>query len=235
MSIEAVLFDVDDTLIDHSGAVVRGFLARLAEVAPGADADAAAAEWRRLEEWHYERYLAGELTWQGQRRERVRGILTWLGHTDLEDDAAVDEWFEAYRAAFDAATEAFAETVEVLDGLGVPMGVISNNETSNLLAKLDRSGLGGRFDVVLCPSEGGLPAKPHPEVFLAGCRALGSRPEATAYVGDRLRTDALGAHAAGLVGVWLDRWDRTAELPERVVRISDLRELPALVAGSLPG
>lgn len=235
MPIEAVLFDVDDTLVDHSGAVERGFLTRLAQVAPDADTGAAALEWRRLEEAHYKRYLAGELTWEGQRRERVRGIIGWLGLSSLRDDAEVDVWFDAYRQAFDEATAAFEETVEVLDALGVPVGVVSNNETANLLAKLERSGLGGRFDVVLCPSEGGLPAKPAPELFLAGCEALGSDPGTTAYVGDRLRTDALGARDAGLVGVWLDRRARDREVPEGVVRIADLRELLPLVAGSLPG
>ena len=122
-----------------------------------------------------------------------------------------------------------------LDALGVPTGVVSNHETANLLAKLERSGLGGRFDVVLCPSEGGLPAKPHPRAFLAGCEPLGTDPATTAYVGDRLRTDAVGARDAGLVGVWLDRRGRAREVPEGVVRIRGLAELPALVAAGAPG
>ncbi|RKS80610.1 putative hydrolase of the HAD superfamily [Motilibacter peucedani] len=237
MSVEAVLFDVDDTLVDHSGAVARGFVQRLSQVAPAADRDAAAAEWRRLEELHYRRHLDGELTWQGQRRERVRGILAWLGQPVPAGDDEVDAWFDAYRTAFEAATAAFAETVEVLDALDVPMGVVSNNSTANLLAKLERVGLGGRFEVVLCPDTDGLPAKPHPALFHAGCAALGTARGTTAYVGDRLRTDALGARDAGLVGVWLDRHGRGAgtELPEGVVRIPDLRALTGLVAGSLPG
>ena len=228
--IEAVLFDVDDTLVDHSGAVERAFLARLGQIAPEADSAAAVVEWRRLEDLHYPRYLAGELTWAGQRRERARDILRWLGLPALADDAALDAWFDAYRAAFDAATEVFADTVETLDALGVPVGVVSNNETANLLAKLERAGLGGRFDVVLCPSADGLPAKPDPAVFLAGCDALGTDPARTAYVGDRLRTDALGARDAGLVGVWLDRAGTDREVPEGVVRITALAELVALVA-----
>ncbi|NHC44673.1 HAD family hydrolase [Motilibacter sp. K478] len=225
-----MLFDVDDTLLDHTGAVERGFVARLADIAPGADRQTAVAEWKRLEDLHYPRYLAGELTWAGQRRERARDIVAWLGLPELADDTALDAWFDAYRAAFDAAVEVFHDTVDVLDSLGVPMGVVSNNETANLLAKLERAGLGGRFDVVICPAEGGLPAKPHPAVFLAGCEALGADPATTAYVGDRLRTDALGARDAGLVGVWLDRARSDRAVPEGVVRIESLAELPALVA-----
>jgi putative hydrolase of the HAD superfamily len=240
--IEAVLFDVDDTLVDHTGAVLAGFRSHVRRLAPGADCEAAAAEWHRLEERHYPRYLTGELTWEGQRRARVRDAVAWLGLSPLASEAAEDAWFDAYRVAFDAATAVFADTLDTLDALGVPTGVVSNNATANLLAKLQRVGLGGRFDVVLCPSEGGLPAKPHPEAFLAGCAALGVAPGTTAYVGDRLLTDAVGARDAGLVGVCLDRTRPRSRahapvgaLPDGVVRIGSLAELPALVAPAQRG
>lgn len=48
-------------------------------------------------------------------------------------------------------------------------------------------------------------AKPDPAIFLAGCDALGLPPAECAYVGDLPDVDALGAHAAGLRAVWLDR------------------------------
>lgn len=37
------------------------------------------------------------------------------------------------------------------------------------------------------------------------CERLGVAPAATVYVGDSLESDALGACAAGLTGIWLDR------------------------------
>lgn len=47
--------------------------------------------------------------------------------------------------------------------------------------------------------------KPDPSCFLEACRRLGTSPGRTAYVGDELDIDAVGAVRAGLIGVWVDR------------------------------
>lgn len=233
MTIEAVLFDVDDTLIDHTGAVRNGFHAFLAREVPDADVDASYVRWRELEDVHYDRYLAGELTWQGQRRARVRDIAPHLG-LDFDDDDAVDAWFDAFRVEMEAATQAFGDAVDALMSLGLPCGVISNNETANVRAKLARCGLGEHFPVVLCPSERGLPPKPNPAIFRSGCDAMGTDPAATAYIGDLLQTDAVGACDAGLVGVWLDRHDSPVELPAGIRRVISLVDFVARIeAGTI--
>jgi putative hydrolase of the HAD superfamily len=58
-----------------------------------------------------------------------------------------------------------------------------------------------------------------------------------AYVGDRLRTDAIGAAKAGLVGVWLNRLGETPSADEAaaartagVLEIRELAQLPTLLA-----
>ena len=48
-------------------------------------------------------------------------------------------------------------------------------------------------------------SKPDPEIFLAGADLLGLPPERVVYVGDRWATDTIGALAAGLSAVWLNR------------------------------
>ncbi len=48
-------------------------------------------------------------------------------------------------------------------------------------------------------------AKPDARIFEVACSEFGVRPEQAVYVGDRLRTDAIGAARAGLTGVWLNR------------------------------
>jgi putative hydrolase of the HAD superfamily len=65
---------------------------------------------------------------------------------------------------------------------------------------------------------------------------LGGTAAATADVGDRLRTDALGAASAGLSAVWLDRLGGATdeELAEAeasgVAVVRTLAELPPLLA-----
>ena len=80
-------------------------------------------------------------------------------------------------------------------------------------------------------------AKPDPGIFHEALdRFAATRPvSAAAYVGDRLRTDAIGAARAGLVGVWLNRHgvapSPTTRRPRRAtpacVEIRGLDELAA--------
>ena len=69
-----VLFDLDDTLFDHQGAVAAGITGHrhlISGVLAAADDATEIARWRDLEELHYHRYLAGELDYTGQRRARA--------------------------------------------------------------------------------------------------------------------------------------------------------------------
>ena len=84
--------------------------------------------------------------------------------------------------------------------------------------------------------------KPDARIFRAAvARFAASAPvSAAAYVGDRLRTDAIGAARAGLVGVWLNRsGERPGEADAAdaaaagVLEIRSLAELPALLRDCL--
>ena len=91
-----------------------------------------------------------------------------------------------------------------------------------------------RFEHVIASGEVGA-VKPDARIFRAAVERFGVDAAQAAYVGDRLRTDAIGAAEAGLLGVWLDRnGSATAdELREAagadVVVIHSLSDLPAVV------
>ena len=236
--ITAVLFDVDDTLVDYSGAERVGIARYLRDlgVPPHLVADGTRV-WHEVMERHFSRYLDGELDYPGQRRERVRDMLRWLGRTVPGDDpegiAALDAWFDGYRQRYETALQAYADVPGCLAALtGVRVGVVTNNHTDHQRDKLARVGLADRFECVIGTDLAGC-RKPDPGIFLAGCRALGVSPSQTAYVGDKLDDDARGAAAAGLVGVWLCRGapDPVSRVTTKVWRITGLAELPGLIHG----
>ena len=83
--------------------------------------------------------------------------------------------------------------------------------------------------------------KPDVAIFAAAAAAFDVPASACAYVGDRVRTDAVGARNAGMLGLWLDRGaarnaitdgaeGTAAELPPDVPRLTSLLELPAHLA-----
>ena len=95
-------------------------------------------------------------------------------------------------------------------------------------------GLAPYFSHIITSGDFGA-VKPDPSIFLHACSVFGVAPASAVYVGDRLATDALGAAAAGLTGVWLDR--AGVATPSELARaeessvlvIRSLAELPGLV------
>ncbi|XVQ09481.1 HAD family hydrolase [Spirillospora sp. CA-255316] len=224
--IEAVLWDVDDTIFDFSGSERNGLLWHFA--AEGLPADAAALErWRRITDAEFGRFAAGELTYEQQRRRRVRAFLERpIG------DADADAWYDRYVASFEAAWTVFPDAAAVLDAIPHRQGILSNSSTVHQERRMSALGLRHHFEVLLCSDLLGC-AKPDRSAFLAACEALGLPPSKVAYVGDRLDVDAVGAHRAGLTGIWLDRAGTTVPVPEGVHRITELGELPALLSNGL--
>jgi putative hydrolase of the HAD superfamily len=219
--VAGVLFDVDDTLVDHAGASRAAILHRLREAGLPHGPDAA-QRWRELDEVHFGRFLAGELGFQEQRRARVRGILG----EDLADDDA-DAWFAAYNERFESSWGCFDDVLAalaVIDARGLRVGVVTNLDTARQRHKLERVGLGDRFAVLVGLDTIGV-GKPAAAVFRHACALLGTDPADTAFVGDRLDHDALGARDAGLLAIWLDRAGPDVDVPAGVTRVRTLDEL----------
>lgn len=240
--ISVVLFDLDDTLFAHRRAVEEGVLAHLrtlGELPEQAGEEGEIARWNSLEEHHYSRYLSGELEYLGQRRARARDFMRPYG-IEFPDDGAAESWFEEYLVQYRAAWTLHDDTLPMLAALdGLRLGLITNGELDFQMAKLDAVGLTPWFEQIVASGEFGI-VKPDPRIFLLACSRFGVEPSQAVYVGDRLHTDAIGASAAGLAGIWLDRPGTAteAQLAEasaagvRVIRT--LADLPPLLPSRLP-
>jgi putative hydrolase of the HAD superfamily len=233
-----VLFDLDDTLFAHRTAVDRGIITYLHALGIVPDDPAAAALlWHDLEERHYHRYLAGELDFEGQRRARASDFAATFD-LDLADVAA-GAWFDAYFEHYRAAWVLHDDALECLAAIAPParIGIITNGDPAFQQRKLDRVGLAPRVEHMIASGALGY-AKPDPRIFAHACETFGVVPAGALYVGDRLRTDAIGAAEAGLVGVWLDRGAtatvaQLSEARDAGVRvIHSLDELPAIVGAA---
>ncbi|MGA5704276.1 HAD family hydrolase [Peterkaempfera bronchialis] len=235
MALAGVLWDVDDTLFDYTGAERTGILRHLTTEGLLAD-EQALGRWRTVMEEVYTRFEAGELTWPEHRRERAR---RFLDDPLLSDDHA-DAWFAGYVRHYEDAWCLFPDVLPALEALDgrYRHGVLSNSSLVHQERKLRRLGLRARFDCLLCCDGLGF-AKPDPRAFTAACDTLGLPPHRIAYVGDRLDADALGARDAGLHGIWLDRTGTAEEPPDGVHRIRTLADLPARLRlidlGAAPG
>lgn len=246
--IAAVLFDLDDTLFAHRTAVAHGIVAHIDQLGgfDGVHTPDAVALWHALEEKHYHSYLEGTLDFEGQRRARARDFAA--AHGVHLGDAASGAWFDEYFEHYTAAWTLHEDALRCLDALdeaipGVGFGIITNGDPAFQQRKLDRVELTTRMRLDVHPerfvTSGALGfAKPDARIFEAACAAFGVAPAEAVYVGDRLRTDAIGAASAGLTGVWLNRDGVAASAEDAaeaaslgVLEIATLAELtPALLA-----
>lgn len=220
-AVQAVFFDVDDTLVDYEKAALAAFRAVLGPEAPY-------DEWLRLP--HFERWTSGELGFEEMRALRMADFLAQLGRDDEVGDAAR---LEAVR--FDSLIGGCAlyddvlPCVSALRSRGLRLGLITNNEPTHQRAKIAAVGLDGMFDTVVISGELGV-AKPRPGIFEHACAALGVDPAEAVHVGDNREADVAGAFGAGLHGVWLDRRGVGGEVHPQASVIRTLDEVPALVA-----
>ncbi|MFG3716132.1 HAD family hydrolase [Micromonospora sp. NPDC047730] len=218
--VQAVLFDVDDTLIDYASAEYNGIVSYLRALGVEGELDAAAARFGELQAFHFDRFLAGRTDYVGQARALAVDMIAWMKAPSVHDPY---RWFLGYRERYEASLRLFPDVLDGLASLGnVPLGIVTNSDTAFSRVKLRRVGLLSRFHCVVGVDAAGV-SKPHPRIFHAGCAALGYPPAVTAYVGDNKLGDAAAADAAGLLGVWVNRFGAGGD------GVTDLRQLAAVL------
>jgi putative hydrolase of the HAD superfamily len=121
---------------------------------------------------------------------------------------AFDDCFEELYAVF-AHAEAWRVFPEVPEFLaqsarrGVRLALVSNWD-SRLETLCRELALTPAFEFILYSAGAGV-AKPNPGIFQQALRRLGAGPGEALHVGDSWDEDVLGARAAGLDAVWLQR------------------------------
>ncbi len=231
--VEGVLFDIDDTLVDLNSAAIQGFHLLTAEDFENIPLDAReriARDYADDGAGAYERYMSGELSFLGQRVERIKRAYALAG-LDSPPAESMGVWCAAYERAVRSLWAPFPDVhrcLDELDAMGIPYGAVSNNVESYQREKLSASGL-ERISVLVGSDTAGAP-KPDPRPFHAGCRLLGTSIRATLYVGDNPVNDVQGAREAGLLGILLNR--APDHKKDSGNCIENLASLPLLITGN---
>lgn len=205
-SFKAVGFDLDGTLFDHHGSATQAVdvLIRAFGVEPSARVRQL---WFETEDAEFERWRLGEVSFQEQRRRRLRTVMRSLGLSPLKNDNGLDSLFDEYLAAARSAWQPFPDSAEVLVDLrrrGFTLGVLTNGAEVQQIDKLKTTGLYDLVDVV-CISEALGVQKPDPLAFRTLTERLGVLPAECLFVGDHPEHDVAGARAAGMEAVLIER------------------------------
>jgi HAD superfamily hydrolase (TIGR01509 family) len=149
-------------------------------------------------------------------------IRTLGGDDEARVQAAADEQIDRWhRIENYALYDDVLPCLRRLDEAGVPVALVSNT-ARDLLEAVEYFGLSRFVAAKAASAEVGV-MKPHPEIFAVVLDELDLAPTDAVMVGDSYHDDVLGAQAAGMTGILLDRAGRSSK---DVPTIRSLAELP---------
>ena len=214
----AVLFDLDDTLVDRR-ASFRRFAERFRETFPSVRASHSLEETYRelltVDKW-------GHVPKDGVFT-KVLGI--WPGIDRSVEDLVEFFWDELVAGM--RPIQGAPEFLRELSEAGVPWGILTNGDHRQL-EKITTAGLEGIAPFVIASKLFGSGAdKPYPDIFREGLRRAGTEAEETLFVGDNPFRDVEGARAIGMASAWLHHgrdWPEGLEPPDyRIGHVAELR------------
>lgn len=193
MDFEAVLFDLDGTLLTYDqdpADNVRDAFARadVAQFCTTEELWAAAEAVGHAESDHDFLTRLFEIA-----AERHDGPTARAPALATAYEAVVDHTQVSPRPGVEAALDA-------AQGAG-KVGMVTNGEREKQTLKLDTLGITDHFETVVYAGEQ-TPPKPDPEPFHLACGDLSVTPDRSLYVGNTLEADVQGAKRAGLDVVW---------------------------------
>jgi putative hydrolase of the HAD superfamily len=190
--IQAVIFDLDDTLLDRR----RSFERFLRD------------QWERFahclgtaDQAQYVQALV-ELDRDGYapRQSLFTGVVTRF----KPPSGVADDLLNDCRSGFPNACVLFpdaAQTLSCLRTSGLKLGMITNGSVRMQSRKLQWLALSPLFDTILISDAEGI-SKPDRQIFHRALERLHTTPAHAVFVGDHPDVDVAGARAAGMHAIW---------------------------------
>ncbi len=234
---QAILFDMDDTLISSFRGRPRDVWRRTLDEFHHAldhsrlDGLADALYAAALEFWSdVSRHKQARLDLVRTRRE-IAGL--GLARAGIADDALAHRIGDALHVVREREVELFPHAHELLDGLraaGVRLALVTNGASEPQRDKIRRFDFERRFDHIQVEGEVGF-GKPEPEAYLHALRAVGAGAQGAWMVGDNLEWEVAAPQRLGMHTVWHDHSGNglPADAPARPDRI--IRGLAELMDG----
>lgn len=229
--LEAVLFDIDDTLFPTSDFARRARRnAVRAMIAAGVDApeevllrelEEVIAEFSSNYDYHFDKLLtrigAGALRHQNRALVVASGVVAYHD-TKFREIAPFED---------------VAPLLSDLRAAGTRLGVVTNGWAVKQAEKLVRLGLADHFDAdaIFISDQIGI-SKPNPKLYARALSALNLDPTNAMYVGDHPTHDIAPPRSLGMIAVWSSRAARRTPEQEGVTAdhsVADFGELRALL------
>lgn len=221
MTFEAVIFDLDNTLLNRRIAFsnyARNFAHHFLDIHTDSQLDEAVA------------YLV-KADCDGYRNKQELYTTVLANFSMKNPNITVDQLLTFWFSEFPLFTTLMDGAIEILTYLKLKemrLGVITNGKMSVQRAKIEQIGLKDYFEVIIVSEEVGI-KKPDKRIFELVANKLKINPQKCLFVGDQPLNDVVGAQQAGMKGVWLEgfaEWNMDSEKPSYCIQsLSQLKDI----------
>jgi putative hydrolase of the HAD superfamily len=211
--INAILFDLDDTLLDRS------------------------KTFDLYCEYLVNKFFPNTIQNKGDIILKIKGmdrngyenrnifyekiIDTWnLKHKAEELE---NNWFEQFDT-FAVPENKLMDTLKYLTNRKYKLAIITNGSNSMQNRKIDALGIRTYFDEIIISSDVGM-KKPDKNIFLLTCDKLKILPSEAVYIGDNYEVDILGAVDAGLKAIWINKYKINRNYEHIINKLESIMEM----------
>ncbi|PFR83925.1 2-haloalkanoic acid dehalogenase [Bacillus cereus] len=196
MGYKAMLFDLDDTLIDRDKAVDNLFLLVLEKCYEDVSDTVKNNMLQKFKEYDKREYGISDKTIVLESLFDEFAPKYRLPHNYIQDF-----WNENSPKCFSIDQN----TIHFLNQIKkhFKVGIITNGSTHRQKAKIINTNLNNYFDTIIISEEVGL-SKPDKRIFELALNKLNVQPEDVLFIGDDLEKDIAGPQNANIKGVWFN-------------------------------
>lgn len=212
---KAVMFDLDDTLLDRGAAVRKMFSVITREFYSGAATEAMLHSFLKYDGNGYTSKI-----------DSLNNLFAEFPPNFRIPDEEIYPFWNAHFSDCFSVDEERVRVVREIQKLA-KTAIITNGKTAGQTPKIQKTGLDKIFDTIVISEAVGA-WKPDPRIFEAALERLGAKPEEAMYIGDHLKNDIGGAQAAGICGVWFN--PRGLENDASVVPFAEIGNFSQLLA-----
>lgn len=233
--IQAIVFDVDDTLYDQQQPFKNAVYQIVPDFCEG-DMHDLYIRFRHWSDELFPKVLTGEWELVTMRNYRIQQSLVDLGYEAISDQLALH--FQAiYEDELDHITlhDEVRKTLDFLKENDIPMGIITNGPTDHQYKKIIQLDLLHWIqseNVIISQATGF--QKPEREIFQLAEERFGFDADTTLYVGDSFENDIVGAKSGDWQALWFNHRLRDIPCGEAAiydVELTDFQQLYPAICG----
>ena len=211
---KAIVFDLDNTLIDRQRAFTEMLKDRIQLTLP--------ADKKHLKE------------------QAIQDILMWDDNGTVSRSVSFKKYCDKYEVTCMTSEELstywttisgsvvylFDDVIEVIAYLKdkYRLAILTNGSPVSQRRKLESTGILNLFELSVVSGEVGID-KPDPRIFDVMCDRLNVKPEECLYIGDNYVNDVLGARNAGWNAIYLNRLHLESDESQMIDSLKKLKKI----------